>query len=159
MARASIVFTLLGGGCTAPAPSVVDTRLTTANSMDLLFMAVQEIGVRCPDFGQKLLGMYYTGGLLWDQMVGDHEYGYADYGTMLNPGTIHMELEKYLELSDLEMLIADLYHEAAHSFLGEDDWKDANDVYITTTSFGREGMAMTSYDVLYNEGRCPDVLN
>ncbi len=55
------------------------------------------------------------------------------------------------------MLIADLFHEAAHSLLSEPDLKDSEGNFITVTSFGRPNMRQTSYDAIYNAGGCPDV--
>lgn len=116
---------------------------------DLLYVAVQEIAYRCDgEFGQKVLDMYDNFLIDWGD-PSPYEYASAEFGTWGDPGGIVFDASKY-SYYDLEMLIADIFHEAAHSLLSEPDGP-----VVPIDLFGRYDLNSTSYDDLYAHSLCP----
>lgn len=73
----------------------------------------------------------------------------AYFGSWQSPGAITMNFSAY-QGADLEMLIADLFHESAHSLLSEED--GATYPY---DPWNRSNLNSVSYDDLYRNNQCP----
>ncbi len=77
-----------------------------------------------------------------------HRYGESDQGF---DGNIRMDMPEY-DMSNIEMLVADIYHEGGHAFRNEPEsglsppWADP---------WGREDLDYTSMDDDYHNGVCP----
>lgn len=142
----------LVGGCAGPASDHLtgpSYRLIEAKQQDLLYTAVLEIQTRCHDLGNALMDMYLGNQLSWGS---EEEWGEASIGYN---GWIQMNYDAYNSSSyadPLEMLIADLYHEAAHALNNEVDGSSANN-----DPWNRPGLNSTSFDGFYLAGTCPTV--
>lgn len=115
-----------------------------------MWVAIQEISYRCESLGALMESMYASGILGWGD-PSPFSYGKSDTGSVSNPGRIDMDRNEY-DLTDLEMLVEDLFHEMGHSVGGLlDDAEEFTDYH------GREGMHYNDWDV-YGAGQsCPTI--
>ncbi len=151
LGRVVLLATILGAGCTVPAPTGYDVTGQKAHAYDLLYVAVIEITGRCPDFGAKLHLMLQHGVIGWGDPA-PFTFGTSELGSEADPGEITMDPNHYLDLSYLERLIGDLYHEAGHSLGGLNDIPGSE--YID--QYNRQ-VNSNAWDAYYNNSSCPPI--
>lgn len=111
---------------------------------DPLYAAVVEIGSSCPTFGADLMQMLGDGHLGWGS---SQPYGESSIGWY---GTIRMNDAYYATPDDIEMLVADIFHEAGHALNNE-----ADQTNNYADPWGRQNLNYTSYDGAYRSSTCP----
>lgn len=151
---ASIAFSMLiWTGCAERDRVGLELTGICPHAKDLLYLAVTEIQVRCPNFGAQLYSMLETN-LIWGD-PSPEVYGNATLGTVGTPGVITMRADMY-DIHSLEMLIADIFHEAGHALNNEPDAMNENNQLIQVQDlFGRGSVNWVSYDDDYYSGGCP----
>lgn len=138
-----LLIVLSSGGCGTEHLGPTISAGKTANTQDILVLAIGAISDFCPAVASELWSMYDRGDIYWDDVQGI----YGDIGVTNSDGSIAMDYT-YYGITNLDQLIADLFHEAGHSLAGLPDQGQAYDAWGRLLNYN-------DWDGYYSNSQCP----